>query len=85
MSKLNLNQSIKSIVRVLGRITQRLEKNVNHHFDFGVADDLSEALQAAVRRRSDLLVRVSQHCCQWRNDIRKTQSKLVGVKVGHGT
>lgn len=85
MSKLNLDEGIKSIVGVLGRITQRLEKNVNHHLDFGIADDLSEALQAAVRRRPDLLVRVSQHCCQRWDDIRKTESKLIGVKVGHGT
>src|SRR5690349_16620224 len=85
MSELNLDEGIESIVSVLGGITQCLQKNVDHHLDFGVADDLSEALQAAVRRSSDLLVRVSQHCCQRRDDVRKTQSKLVGIKVGHGT
>src|ERR1700734_2544426 len=56
MDERHLDQAIKSIFCILGRIAQGFEQDAYQALDFWVADDLSETLKTAVCRGPDFLV-----------------------------
>ena len=85
MSELNLDEGIKCCVRVLRRVTEGFEQDVDDALHFRVADDFSKTLQATVSRVSYLFVTVSQHGGQRRNDVGQAQCQLLWVEISHGT
>ena len=84
MEEVHLDQGIQSIVRVLGRIAEGFKKNVDLALDLWIGYDISESLQATVRRCADFFVAVVEHVREWWDDIGKANCQLLRVEVGHG-
>ena len=81
---MDLDEGIQGLVRVLGRVAERLEEDVDDALDLGVRDNLAEALQRLVGRRAHLLVAVVQDGRERRDDLGQTQRELLRIEVRHG-
>jgi len=49
VNEVDLDEGVKCALRVLGGVTKSLEEDSDLALDFGVADNLAEALQTPVR------------------------------------